>query len=90
MGGRVGGEFLAGTTGPLRGWDEIQTEIKAELKKNSKILPLSRINQLMIIRNFATLQLKGVSRIQAGAEIAHQWHEGKGDWFARRVTILAS
>jgi hypothetical protein len=80
---------LASTTGPIRGWDEIRKEIKAELKKNSKILPLSRVNQLMIICNFATLRLKGVSRIQAGAEIARQWHEGKGDWFARRVRSLA-
>jgi hypothetical protein len=43
----------------------------------------------MIIRNFATLRLKGVSHIQAGAEIACQWHEGKGDWFARQVRSLA-
>jgi hypothetical protein len=79
------------TTGTLRDWGEIRTEIKAELKKNSKILPLSRINQLMIVSNFATLRLKGVSRIQAGAEIARQWYDGKGsgDWFARRVRSLA-
>lgn len=43
----------------------------------------------MIICNFATLRLKGVSRTQAGIEIARQWHEGKGDWFARRVRALA-
>jgi hypothetical protein len=43
----------------------------------------------MIICNFATLCLKGVSRIQAGLEITQQWHEEKGDWFARRVQSLA-
>jgi len=75
--------------GPIRGWDVIRKEIKAELKKNSKILPLSRVNQLMILCNFATLRLKGVSRIQAGLQIAQQWHEGKGNWFARRVRSLA-
>ncbi|KAJ7923264.1 hypothetical protein B0H13DRAFT_2316642 [Mycena leptocephala] len=48
-------ERLSGTTGALRDWGEIRTKIKAELKKNSKILPLSRINQLMIVSNFATL-----------------------------------
>ncbi|KAF8208560.1 hypothetical protein K438DRAFT_1754445 [Mycena galopus ATCC 62051] len=79
------------TTGPIRDWAEIRAEIKLELKKNSKILPLSRINQLMIVSNFATLRLKGVSRTQAGAEISRQWHDGKGkgEWFARRVRSLA-
>jgi hypothetical protein len=76
---------------PLRDWDEIRTEVKAELKKNSSIMPLSRLNQLMIISNFATLRLKGVSRTQAEIEIARQWHhgKGKGDWFARQVRSLA-
>ncbi|KAJ6528980.1 hypothetical protein B0H19DRAFT_1083319 [Mycena capillaripes] len=41
-------ENLASTVkGPPRDWEEIWKEVKAELKKNSKILPLSRINQLM-------------------------------------------
>ncbi|KAJ6544077.1 hypothetical protein B0H19DRAFT_1076244 [Mycena capillaripes] len=59
-------------------WEEVRTKIKADLKKKSNILPLSRINQLMIVCNFATLRIKGTSRIQAGDEIARQWHEGKG------------
>jgi len=83
-------ENLAGTVkGPPRGWEEIRKEVKAELKKNSKIMPLAQVNQLMLISNFATLRLKGVSRTQAGFQIAQQWHEGKGTWFARRVRSLA-
>jgi hypothetical protein len=50
---------------------------------------LSRLNQLLIISNFATLRIKGVSRTQASYEIARQWHEGQGNWFARRVRALA-
>ena len=36
----------------------------------------------MIVANFATLRLKGVSRITASEEIARQWHEGEGKYFA--------
>ena len=43
----------------------------------------------MIICNFATLRLKGLSRTQASIEIARQWHEGQGNWFARCVRALA-
>ncbi|KAF8337206.1 hypothetical protein F5887DRAFT_1161111 [Amanita rubescens] len=49
----------------------------------------SSINQLMILANFATLRLKGLSWIRASEEIARQWHDGKGSWFARRVRSLA-
>ena len=48
-----------------------------------------KINQLLILSNFATLRLKGLSRIAASVEIARQWHEGKGSWFAHRVRSLA-
>jgi hypothetical protein len=73
----------------IKSWDELRKQIKSDLKKQSKTLPLSRINQLMILSNFATLRLKGFSRIQASVEIARQWHEGQGNWFARRVRTLA-
>jgi hypothetical protein len=70
-------------------WADLRKQIKDNLKKNSKTLPLSHINQLMIISNFATLCLKGVSRTQASIEISQQWHEGEGNWFAHRVRALA-
>jgi len=73
----------------VHNWDVLRTKIKTELRKKSKTLPLSRINQLMVLANFATLRLKGLSRIAASLEIAHQWHEGLGTWFARRVRALA-
>ena len=43
----------------------------------------------MIICNFATLRLKGLSQTQASIEIARQWHEGQGNWFAWHVRALA-
>lgn len=70
-------------------WDVLRAKIKDEVKKKQKILSISHLNQLMILANFATLRLKGLSRMAASAEIAHQWHEGNGIWFARRVRNLA-
>jgi hypothetical protein len=72
-----------------RGWDVLREQVRLDLKKFSKILPLSKINQLMIIRNFATLRLKGSGRIDASMQIAHQWHDGEGVWFARKIRELA-
>ena len=66
-----------------------ESRSKITSKKNSKILPLSWLNQLLIISNFATLHLKEISWTQASLEIAWQWHEGEGNWFAQRVHALA-
>ena len=45
----------------IKDWAALRTRIKEDLKKKSKILTLSAINQLMILSNFATLRLKGAS-----------------------------
>lgn len=73
----------------VRGWDELREQLKEDLTKGSKTLPLSQVNQLLLIRNFATLQLKGLGRIKASLEIARQWHEGQGLHFARKIRTLA-
>jgi hypothetical protein len=73
----------------VRSWEELRTQIKDDLAKGAKTLSLSRINQLLLIRNFATLRLKDRGRIEASLEIACQWHEGEGVHFARRVRALA-
>jgi hypothetical protein len=52
-------------------------------------LPLLQINQLLILRNFATLCLKGYQTIAASFEIARQWHEKDGTHFTRKVRSLA-
>lgn len=56
----------------IRSWADLRTQIKAELKKKSKTLPLSKINQLMVLRNFATLRLKGYGKISASIEMARR------------------
>lgn len=76
----------------IQGWEELWEQIKNDLAKGKKGgLPLSKVNQLLIICNFATLQLKGFSRMQASREIALQWYEGTGSGihFASRVRSLA-
>ncbi len=78
-------EVVEGPKGHIQDWADLCTNIKNHPKKHSKTLPLSQLNQLMIISNFATLQLKGLRWTQASIEIAHQWHEGQGNWFARCV-----
>ncbi len=73
----------------IKDWETLRKQIKDNLKKKVKSLTLSEINKLMILSNFATLRLKGRSLINASLQIAEQWHEGKGVWFARRVQALA-
>ena len=84
---------MAGVSpGEIRGWDKLRDQIKKDLKKKHTSLPLSHINQLMILRNFATLRLKGYSCMSTSHQIAKQWHEntdGSSIHFAHRVQSLA-
>jgi hypothetical protein len=73
----------------IHGWDTLRDQIKADLKKRGDTLPLSKVNQLLILRNFATLRLKGYRTIAASIEIAQQWHERDGTHFACKVCSLA-
>ncbi|KAK0226913.1 hypothetical protein EDD85DRAFT_958157 [Armillaria nabsnona] len=77
----------AGTSTNVRDWRVLREQIKKDLKK--KNLPLTKYNQLLIIRNFATLRIKGYKCIPASLEISRQWHEGNGNYFAQRVRALA-
>jgi hypothetical protein len=52
-------------------WAALRQQINKDLKL-SKALPQRQINQLLIIRNFATLCLKASTHIQASLEIAWQ------------------
>ena len=73
----------------IRSWEDLQKQIKEDLQKGSKTLPLSQLNQLLILRNFATLRLKRFSKTEASLQIATQWHEGEGKYYARKVQALA-
>ena len=51
-------ELEEGVQGPklhIQDWTDLQKDIKDYLKKYSKTLPLSQINQFLIISNFTTL-----------------------------------
>ena len=79
----------SGSAGDIRDWKVLRDQIKADLKKQSKTLPLSQVHQLLILSSFATLRLKGMSRISASLEIARQWRDGKGTYFARCIRAWA-
>ena len=62
-------EHAEGLKDHIWDWADLQADIKKQLKKESKTLPLSRLNQLMIISCFATLHLKGFSHTQSSIEV---------------------
>ncbi|KAI6168541.1 hypothetical protein EDD17DRAFT_1750092 [Pisolithus thermaeus] len=76
--------------GEICDWKILHDQIKEDLKKY-KSLPLSDVNQLMILSNFATLRLKGASHMAASFGVAQQWYtgEGSGAWCARCICMLA-
>lgn len=74
----------------IRGWMELREQIRSDLlTAHKRHEPISHINQLMVLRNFATLRLKGLGRIAASKAIAQQWHHGEGVHFARQIRYLA-
>jgi hypothetical protein len=72
-----------------RSWADVRREVDMKLKKNFDQLGQTEVNQLMVLRVFATLQMKGVSKMDASHQIAEQWQEGTGTHFARCVRALA-
>ena len=82
-------EVNSGTAMDIHGWDELHSQIEANLKKDRKTLPVSQSTKLHLLRNFATLRLKGLRRMEASQEIACQWHKGKGTYFAHQICDLA-
>jgi len=85
-------ECLAPNPIEIRDWSTLREQIKNDLAKKYKSLPLSQVNQLMILRNFATLRLRGLGRIEASKEITRQFHqklEGSSGHFACRIWSLA-
>jgi hypothetical protein len=74
----------------IRSWEELREQLKSDLlegyKKNATPTIL---NKLTVLRNFATLRIKGVRRMAASEEIARQFHDGTGSYFARQIRVLA-
>ena len=48
-------EAIQGPKRAVKDWSKLRKQIKTHLAKNSKSLPLSKINQYLMISNFATL-----------------------------------
>jgi len=70
----------------VQGWQELQEQIKSDLLiAHKQYDPISHINQLLVLRNFATLRLKGIGCMDASRAIALQWHPGEGVHFACRI-----
>ena len=69
----------------VRGWQELREKIKKDLKKGGNTSSITIVNQLLVLRNFATLQLKGYGKIEASVQIARQWHEGEGKHYAWKI-----
>ncbi|TFK32621.1 hypothetical protein BDQ12DRAFT_659019 [Crucibulum laeve] len=73
----------------VQDWKILRMKITDDLQKKAH-LSLTQINQLLILRNFANLRLKGEGCIQASHKIAMQWNEDGSDaHFARHIRALA-
>ena len=66
---------IQGMTAEIRDWKTLHDQIKDELKKKHKALPLAQVNQFIILLNFTILHLKGISHINASVE---QWKDENG------------
>ena len=74
----------------VRGWIELHEQIKDDQRQGHRQnKSLTHMNQLSIVRNFATLRIKGMRRMAASEAVARQWHDGTGIHFAHRIRFLA-
>jgi len=81
---------LARAVDEVCGWSELQEKIKTDHKTAHKENETpTKINQFLILRNFATPQTKGLGRMATSQQIALQWHKGKGTYFAHQIRVLA-
>jgi hypothetical protein len=67
-------------------WTQLEADLVAAKKDNKG---LTVINHLIILRNFATLRMKGFGWMAASQHIAVQWHKGSGLHFAQQIWVLA-
>jgi hypothetical protein len=74
----------------VHGWKELRKQIKDDILKAYRENKMCTwANQLTILRNFATLRIKGLGHINASKDVMWQWHEGEGIHFACRIHFLA-
>ncbi|TFK63428.1 hypothetical protein BDN72DRAFT_882113 [Pluteus cervinus] len=80
-------EAIEGTE--VRGWGILRVQIEQDMKKKKSTYTASQRNQLLILRNFATLRLKGDGIMSASKQLARQFHKGEGTHLARKIRSLA-
>ena len=74
----------------VRSWEELCEQLKDDLHRgHKKHAPHAHMNQLTILRNFATLCIKGKGHIATSEAIVQQFHEGVGVHFTHRIRFLA-
>jgi hypothetical protein len=73
----------------IRPWDILREKLQKTIKERHKTLPLTHLNQLIILSDFATLCLKGHTRTAASLMISEQWKTSSGYWMARHIHYLA-
>jgi len=72
------------------GWKKLQDQIKSDMNQAHKQHePLTHMNKLLILRNFAMLCIKGIKHIVTSQEIVQQFHEGTEAHFTHRIRFLA-
>ncbi|RXW24341.1 hypothetical protein EST38_g1508 [Candolleomyces aberdarensis] len=79
-------------TPEIRDWDTLRNQINTCLKTKFATYSPSQINQLIILRSFATLRLRGTKKMEASRQIALQWQEdvrGSAVHLSRRIRALA-
>jgi hypothetical protein len=54
----------------VQAWPELRERIKRMLDHDERSLSLSQVNQLLLLRNFATLRVKGLGAMAASRELA--------------------
>ena len=73
----------------VRSWEELCKQIKDDQRQGYREhTPHSHMNKLTILRNFATLCIKGKAHITMSKEIVRQFHEGAGVHFACKIQFI--
>jgi hypothetical protein len=72
------------------GWIELREQIKDNQQQGHRQnKSLTHMNQLSIVRNFATLHIKGMWCMATSKAITWQWHNGMGIHFTHQIWFLA-
>jgi len=69
---------------------ELRNQVKADLEvAHKKKASLMHMKELLILQNFAMLQMQGDGHIAVSMHIARQMTDSMGTYFARQIHFLA-